>query len=90
MDKKENKSLLEKKILSVIGFACNPKRDGDSISMEESLESLNIDSLSFIELVIKIENEFGIRFDENVISISNFFNVKSLVGATSKCLENNY
>lgn len=41
--------------------------DTDDITRDAKLRELAIDSLSMIELVVKIEDEFKVRLDENIV-----------------------
>ena len=41
--------------------------DTDDITRDAKLRDLAIDSLSMIELVVKIEDEFKVRLDENIV-----------------------
>lgn len=41
--------------------------DTDNITRDAKLRDLAIDSLSMIELVVKIEDEFKVRLDENTV-----------------------
>ncbi|MFW8575093.1 acyl carrier protein [Corynebacterium pseudodiphtheriticum] len=41
--------------------------DTDDITRDATLRDLAIDSLSMIELVVKIEDEFKVRLDENIV-----------------------
>lgn len=41
--------------------------DTDDITRDAKLRDLAIDSLSMIELVVKIEDEFKVRLDESIV-----------------------
>lgn len=45
--------------------------DTDDITRDAKLRNLAIDSLSMIELVVKIEDEFKVRLDENIVQSWN-------------------
>ncbi|OPZ92654.1 MAG: acyl carrier protein [Firmicutes bacterium ADurb.Bin419] len=49
------------------------------IRLEDSLSILNINSISFIRLVVEIEKEFNIEFQDDIIDMKNFRTLKSLV-----------
>ena len=54
--------------------------DYDSgIRLEDTLSSLNINSISFIRLVVEIEKEFNVEFQDDIIDVNNFTTLKSLV-----------
>ncbi|MDP4179623.1 MAG: acyl carrier protein [Bacillota bacterium] len=50
-----------------------------NISMEDSLLSLNMNSISFIKLVVEVEKEFGIHFKNNEIDINDFPTLESIL-----------
>ncbi|ASJ54038.1 phosphopantetheine-containing protein [Brevibacillus formosus] len=39
-----------------------------------------IDSLTFIKSVVKVEKEFGIEFDDDMLHLENFQDMKMLAG----------
>nr|AHH86039.1 hypothetical protein [Brevibacillus brevis] len=39
-----------------------------------------IDSLTFIKSVVKVEKEFGIEFDDDMLHLENFQDMKTLAG----------
>lgn len=47
----------------------------------DELELYGLDSLNFINLVIKIENVFDIKFDESEILYRNFCNKNSIINS---------
>ncbi|WP_010250894.1 acyl carrier protein [Acetivibrio cellulolyticus] len=68
----------ESKLISIL----NEKFDVDynsGIRLEDTLSSLNINSISFIRLVVEIEKEFNIEFQDDIIDVNNFKTLKSLV-----------
>lgn len=68
----------QKKIFSIIrdvsGFPL------EQISENKSLEELEINSIVFIQLVIRCENEFGIQFEDDQLLLANYPTIKELVG----------
>lgn len=68
----------ESKLISIL----KEKFDVDynsGIRLEDTLSSLNINSISFIRLVVEIEKEFNIEFQDDIIDMNNFTTLKSLV-----------
>jgi acyl carrier protein len=51
----------------------------DQIGLEESFSELGINSANFIKIVMGIENEFGIEFDNNCLIIERFEDLNSLI-----------
>jgi len=56
--------LLEKRILEVIRDNLEIKVDRDLIP-EDNIEELGIDSLSYIDVVVGLEEEFNIEIDDD-------------------------
>ncbi|MCL2155492.1 MAG: PqqD family peptide modification chaperone [Leptospirales bacterium] len=48
------------------------------ITLETELASLDIDSISYIRLVIALEEAFNFEFDDVMLLINNFSNIKSI------------
>ena len=68
----------ESKLISIL----KEKFDVDcnsGIRLEDTLSSLNINSISFIRLVVEIEKEFNMEFQDDIIDVNNFRTIKSLV-----------
>ena len=47
---------------------------------------LNLDSVAVLELVVEVENQFGITFEDDDLSVELFRNVGSLASAVEKKL----
>jgi len=53
---------------------------GESISCSDTeLKLLGLDSLSFIQLIVNLEKELDIAFNDEMLDISNYACVKDLV-----------
>ena len=46
---------------------------------DTTLQELGIDSVVFIKLVIGFETQFGLRFEDSMLVVSRFLDVKSLI-----------
>lgn len=51
----------------------------EQLSESISLEELEINSIVFIQLVIRCENEFDIEFEDNQLLLTNFPTINELV-----------
>jgi len=65
------KDKIEKLIHSTIGTA-------EPINIDTELQNAGIDSLSFITLIVKIEDYFRINFPDNKLSISEAGTLRKL------------
>ncbi|HEX2095576.1 MAG TPA: acyl carrier protein [Longimicrobiaceae bacterium] len=67
-------------ILQTIARISIPPRDPSEVRPTDSLErDLNVDSLGFIELVIEIENTFGMQFEDDYVFVQAHPSVQALI-----------
>lgn len=57
----------------------------DSVSEEMKLTELGLDSLDVVELLLKLEEEYGVHFDD--VDMSNLATVGDLLNAISAQLK---
>lgn len=70
---------IESRLMKLIIEQGKGEINGIEFSDELNLiEDLMFDSISFLELIVEIENEFGIEFDEEDIDIDSFSNYGNL------------
>ncbi len=51
----------------------------DSVSPDKTLEELEVDSIIFIRLVVECEQRFHIEFEDEMLLISKFPDLKSFI-----------
>jgi len=68
----------QKKALEVIISNLDSKIAGD-ITLEAEFAGAGIDSVTFIKIVLALENEFDFEFDDEMLLITNFPKVRTLV-----------
>lgn len=66
---------IRKKVLEVIVNNIDIKTKSE-ITM---LSNINVDSIAFITIVVELEKEFNIEFDDEMLLITKFPTVKSMV-----------
>jgi len=54
------------------------------IDLEDKLSEIGIDSLKSVELIIKLEEELNIRFDDGELDPSKLVTVKNILELTEK------
>lgn len=69
---------IQKKIMSIIETNLETKITHE-ISLDTSLLSIGIDSITFIKMVVALEGEFHFEFDDEMLLITKFPIVKSMV-----------
>ncbi|WP_373265141.1 non-ribosomal peptide synthetase [Hungatella hathewayi] len=78
-------SEIQIKVLDIIVSNLN-KEVTKEISLEEDIIKLGFDSISFINVVVAIENEFSLEFEDDKLLISSFSSIKSIL----EYVENRY
>ena len=69
-------SNVDERVIKVIGEAVNT---GIVVRKGMTLNELGYDSLKNVELVVLLEEEFNIRFDDSMLSQSRFSTVDSVI-----------
>lgn len=69
-EKQEKCDELQDKLIQIISNAV--ENSIVSISQQEKLTAIGINSLSFIDIIVSTEEEFDIEFDENKLVVSEF------------------
>lgn len=67
--------MIENRIIEVIGKLTVVKE----IATDNQLLQLGFDSLKKVELIIELENEFGLQFEDSELNPQNFNSVKDLL-----------
>lgn len=67
---------MKEKILTIIKEACALEENMDE---NTTLESLSLDSLSFVEALVEIEEEFHIEFDIDELGIFNWEKIEDII-----------
>jgi acyl carrier protein len=57
-----------------------PPTSPDGIRLEDRLIDLGLDSLTFLEMVVALEEEFGVRFEDERLTFEALPTVESVVG----------
>lgn len=69
------------KLEVVLGSLLNTQ---EKIMAEESLSKWGLDSLKTIELIVILENEFDIVFDNNDLLLDNFGTINTIVSLLTR------
>lgn len=62
---------IQKKALKII-YTCIGQDYFNSISLDMDFDSLGLDSITFITMVVALENEFGFEFEDEMLLTTNF------------------
>lgn len=73
---------LRKEALELIGEVCAGEEE--KLNEESLFALLSIDSLSFVELVVKAEDKFGIQFEDEELTVYAWERVRDFIDAVEK------
>ncbi len=65
-------------VIDLISSSCSFPRVDEYLRDNDSLAEIGLDSISFIRIIVAIEQEFDIEFDEVALDFSKFTSLDSL------------
>ena len=74
---------MKDKIIQIIKDACALEEE---VKENSDLKTLSLDSLSFVEMLVNIENEFEIEFEDEELNFFGWENVSDLINAVKEKL----
>lgn len=78
-------SELEKKVLEIISKKLDYR---DIINPTDSFKKVGIESMMFIKIIVELENEFDIEFDDDSLDLSEFKNVGDIAYKVISMIDN--
>ena len=72
---------MKDKIIQIIKDACALEEE---VKENSDLKTLSLDSLSFVEMLVNIENEFEIEFEDEELNFFDWENVSDLINAVKE------
>lgn len=79
----------EKKIREIIASTLKTNIDIDDYDANSDLRNIGMDSISFVSIVVEIENEFGIEFPNDKLIISESGTIFALNRILERTLSDN-
>jgi acyl carrier protein len=67
------------KVKTILNNQLSDRLDGKEISINDQLMDLDINSLAFIKIVVALEDEFDVEFQDEDLDISKFETVEDIV-----------
>lgn len=67
------------KIRAILIRMCNLNESYNEMSEEQTLESIGVNSIKFVEIVVAIENEFEFEFRDEDLDLNKYTTVGSLI-----------
>jgi len=80
---------IEKRVKVLIKEINNSITLINEINDKESLNKLNIDSLSFIKFIVALEAEFDIEVDDDHLVMKSFHNLNDIINYVENCIKEN-
>lgn len=81
-----DKNVIAEKIVEIIKSHSEEDLQQENV-LELSFEDGIVNSLEFVSIVIELETEFDIEFDDDMLLISSYENIGQLVDYISKKVE---
>ena len=79
---------IEKSIINI--FSEILEIPADTVSSEQTFEELGIDSIFFIRLVVMCETQLNIQFEDKMLLLSNFPDVRTFVDYVCQRVETSH
>lgn len=73
-----NKEDMIKKIIMVILDQLNVNLTIEQVTEGSRLEDIGINSLNFIQVIVALEDEFDVEFDDEELEISKFLTIQDI------------
>ena len=75
---------IEEKVLQIIKTNIDLEDPSEEIGLEDDLLLLGINSISFVKIVVALEDEFDMEFDDEDLDYSLFRNANILIDYIKK------
>lgn len=70
---------IEARVKTIIRASIDIQIQEDSINLKNRFSDFGIDSLLYIKIVVLIENEFGLKFDDDALNMETFSDIQSFI-----------
>lgn len=70
---------IEARVKTIIRASIDIQIQEDRISLKNRFSDFGIDSLIYIKIVVLIENEFGLKFDDDALNMETFPDIQSFI-----------
>lgn len=69
---------VEEAIRKIVAEKSNLEKSKE-LGLHDNLQDFGINSITFMKIVVGIEKEFGMKFDDEILSFENFQTLQSIV-----------
>ncbi len=77
------------KVKTIVAEALHAQKMANQMTEETYLENLGLDSLNIVDILLGIETEFGIIFDEDELDLAPLETIGTLVSFVMENLDSN-
>lgn len=71
--------MIEKKIVQIVIENINMPKSMETIGLDMKLSDIGINSITFIKIIVAIENEFDIEFSDEDLNCDKFPDLECLI-----------
>ncbi|HBB29076.1 MAG TPA: hypothetical protein DC000_07490 [Clostridiales bacterium] len=82
-----DKKIIENQLIAI--YQKYIKDNNEVLTLEEKMKDMNINSVDYIKIIIDIENQFDIEFEDEALMPGNFETILDMVNYISKLTNNN-
>jgi acyl carrier protein len=75
---------LQEKILAIIQSKISYAQP---LEWDDSMEKIGMDSMTYIKVIVELEKELDVEFDDDYLDLESFFSVGELVLAAMKLVD---
>lgn len=78
---------INERVIEIITEKCDIDNIDEYLKNNDDLTPLSINSVSFIKLVVELENEFSIEFEDEALDYNKFKSLNSLCNYIKKMMK---
>ncbi len=78
---------IEKEVKKIIASSIKTTEPIDTYDVNGSLQNIGMDSITFVQIIVALENAFDIEFPDNKLSITEAGTIASIVDIIKSVLE---
>jgi acyl carrier protein len=69
----------EEKVRLILNEICKINSSTKNLKLDDDIFEVGVDSISFIKVVLKLEEEFNVKFEDDNLDYNKFRTIKQLV-----------
>ncbi len=77
-------------VQSIVSNLVNLQKPIEEISLDDNLLILGMDSIASLKVVVELENEYDIEFDDEILTYDNLKSISSIVNCVETLRNGNW